>query len=72
MIINNKTSFNKYFKLTINGKYKGIDSLGSEHNIALFFHKLNRKIASVSSHSKPMDDVAVIKVAGMVCKVYAW
>lgn len=72
MTISNKTEFNKYFKLTINGKYKGVDALGSEHNIQLFFHKLNRKMNGISKHSRPMDDIATIRVAGLTLKVYTW
>lgn len=73
MQVTSKTEFNKMFKLTINGKYKGIDALGSDHNVALMFHKLNRKLRLFSSRPWYSQlDIMTMRIDGMTVKIYGW
>lgn len=67
--INNKSDFNRFFSLSVDGKFFGLDAFG-EHFAALLLHKLNRMLFNGSSHSKPLDDIICMRVCSHNVKIY--
>lgn len=61
--------FNKRFSLSLNGKFKGLLSLGS--HLDLFIHRFKKMFNSTARYSRFMlNDVVVMRFSGLVIKLY--